>query len=451
MRITFLGAAETVTGSKYLLEYGDKKILIDCGLFQGHKEMRNRNWENFFIKPETIDAVILTHAHIDHSGYVPLLVRNGFRGKIFCSKATFDLCSILLPDSGFLQEEDASRANRYGYTKHKPALPLYTEQEARDSLNSFYTVNFNQTYQIDNDIKFVLTPAGHILGAAFVNITCGNRNVVFSGDLGRKDDPIVKAPSFIAKADYLLIESTYGNRLHKKTDIATELKDLINETATKGGTIVIPAFAVGRAQNILFYLHQLKQQKLIPDLPVFLDSPMAIDASEIMNKYSSEHRLDKKLCHEICSVASYVRTSEESKKINQIKVPMIIISASGMAEGGRILHHLKNYISDHKNIIIFTGFQVPGTRGEKIVRGDKTVKIHGVECEINAKIVNLGNSSAHADYEEVLDWLSHFEYPPRKVFVTHGSPETAGSLKEKIERQFGWNVIIPKHLQSEKL
>jgi metallo-beta-lactamase family protein len=451
MQLTFLGAAQTVTGSKYLLEHKNKKILVDCGLFQGHKEMRQRNWEKFFTDPSEIDAIILTHAHIDHSGYIPLLVKNGFRGKIFCSAATFDLCKILLTDSGFLQEEDARRANRYKYSKHHPALPLYNEAEAEESLKFFQPLAFNQKHDFDETFYFTLTPSGHILGSAFVSIFFDKKSVIFSGDLGRKNDPIMKPPSQLQQADYLLIESTYGDRLHEKTDPAEMLKIAINKTAARGGTIVIPAFAVGRAQNILFQLYLLKQQNAIPEIPIFLDSPMAIDASEILQKYSDEHKLGKNLCDKVCKIARYTRSTEESKSLNEIKMPMIIISASGMAEGGRVLHHLKNYIPDHKNTILFTGFQASGTRGDKIIRGEKEIKIHGNIYEVNAEIVNLTGSSAHADYEEILDWLNNFKTAPKKIFITHGNPEAATSLQEKITKKFGWNVVIPQYLQTEKL
>lgn len=451
MRLTFLGAAQTVTGSKYLLEYNNKKILVDCGLFQGSKELRQHNWDKFQLDPRDIDFVVLTHAHIDHSGYIPLLVKNGFRGKIFCSEATFDLCKILLPDSGFLQEEDANWANKHGYSRHKPALPLYNEKEARKSLEFFYPANFGTVNYFGDDFYFTLSRSGHILGSAFINIFAGKKSIVFSGDLGRMNDPILKTPAKIEYADYLLIESTYGNRLHQESNPTEELKEIINRTAARGGVIVIPAFAVGRAQNIMFYLHQLKQQNAIPNIPIFLDSPMAIDASEIFRDHNDEHKLGQKLSNEICKIVKYVRTTEESKSLNKIKVPMIIISASGMAEGGRVLHHLKNYISNHNNTIIFTGFQAEGTRGDRIIKGEKEIKIHGNFYEVNAEIINLDNASAHADYKEILTWLKNFRQAPKKTFVTHGSKESAFSLKEKIEKELGWNVEVPQYLQSETL
>ncbi len=451
MHLTFLGATETVTGSKTLLEHKDKKILIDCGLFQGHKEIRELNWRNLTISPRKIEAVILTHAHIDHSGYIPLLVKNGFKGKIFCSEATFDLCKILLPDSGFLQEEDAERANRYGYSKHKPALPLYTEKEAQEALQFFHPIDFGQAQYFDENFYFTLSRAGHILGASFVSVFADKKSIIFSGDLGRKTDPIVKEPAQLQHTDYLILESTYGDRLHEKSDPLEALKEIIIRTAGRGGVLVIPAFAVGRAQNIMLYLHQLKQQNSIPDIPVFLDSPMAIDASEILLKYPNEHKLGKKLCDKVCKIATYTRTIDQSKALNQTRVPIIIISASGMAEGGRVLHHLKNYISDHKNTILFTGFQASGTRGEKILRGDKIIKIHGQDYEINAEIINLSSASAHADYEEILEWLGNFKKAPKKTFLIHGNPRSTTSLKEKIEERFGWKVVIPKYLQQKEL
>ena len=451
MKITFLGAVETVTGSKYLLEHKDKKILVDCGLFQGHKELRERNWAKFPTNPHEIDAVILTHAHIDHSGYIPLLVKNGFCGKIFCSEATFDLCKILLPDSGFLQEEAAENANRHGYSRHKPALPLYTEEEAQESLDFFQPIAFGQQYKFDEDFYFTLSNSGHILGSTFVSIFFNNQNIVFSGDLGRPNDPIMKPPVKLEQADYLLIESTYGNRLHKKTDPAKILKEVINKTVKRGGVLIIPAFAVGRAQNIMFYLHQLIKENAIPDVPIFLDSPMAVSAAEILQKHASEQKLGRKLCDEVCGIANYVRTVDESKNLDNVKMPIIIISASGMAEGGRVLHHLKHYISDHKNTILFTGFQAAGTRGDRILRGEREIKIHGSFYEVNAEIINLTNSSAHADYEEILEWLGNFKTAPKRTFITHGNEESALALQEKIKNKLGWNVTVPKYLQSENL
>ncbi|MFT6219740.1 MAG: metallo-beta-lactamase family protein [Lentimonas sp.] len=451
MKITFLGATQTVTGSKYLIENEDKKILIDCGLFQGHKELRLRNWKKLPINPENIDAVILTHAHIDHSGYIPLLVKQGFKGKIYCSAATYDLCAILLPDSGYLQEEDARRSNKYSYTKHKPALPLYGRHDAIQSLEQFKVVGFNENIDIGGGLSFILRHSGHILGSSFVLLSNTKTTITFSGDLGRLNDPILKPPVKLQYTDYLLIESTYGGRLHDKTDPIEKIGQIVRDAAKIGGTIVIPAFAVGRSQTILYYISELKRLKKIPDIPVFLDSPMAISASDLLCKYKTDHKLSGDLCEDVCSVATYTRDVEDSKKIDASPMPKIIISASGMASGGRILHHLKHFIGDHKNTILFTGFQAGGTRGDRILKGEKEIKIHGKMHPVKARIETITGTSAHADYAEILEWLSNFKQAPKKVFITHGEIEAAKSLKGKIEKQLGWNVVIPEYLQSENL
>lgn len=451
MKITFLGATGTVTGSKYLIEHGDKKILVDCGLFQGYKELRLRNWAGLPFDPATLDAVLLTHAHIDHSGYIPLLVKNGFKGKIYCSEATYALCQILLPDSGYLHEEDARRANKYGYTKHKPALPLYTEKDARDSLHQFHTVGFGTPLYLDDEVHFTLSRAGHILGASFIALADTKITVTFSGDLGRHHDPIMKTPAELQHTDYLLIESTYGDRLHPKTDPLEEIGEVIRSTAAKGGSVVVPAFAVGRAQSMLYYIYHLKQSGSIPDLPIFLDSPMAISATKVLCQFHNEHRLSEKLCADVCDVATYVNTVDESKHLETMSMPSVIISASGMATGGRILHHLKHFVVNPRNTILFTGFQAGGTRGDRMVEGEKEVKIHGQFYPVQARIENLTSLSAHADYEGILKWLRGFKKPPRKTFITHGEPAAALSLKEKIQEELGWNVVIPEYLESQEL
>ena len=423
MKITFLGATQTVTGSKYLIQHYNKKILIDCGLFQGHKDLRLRNWAKLPVSPASIDAVILTHAHIDHSGYIPLLVKNGFKGKIFCSEATYDLCKILLPDSGFLQEEDAIRANRYNYSKHNPALPLYTEEDAEKSLKYFHPVGFGQPHYIGDELHFTFSRSGHILGSAFITLSDDTKTIVFSGDLGRTNDPVMVSPAVLQYADYIVIESTYGDRLHKETDPVEELGRIIHNTILHGGSVLIPAFAVGRTQNILYYLYQLKKQGKIPHIPIFLDSPMAINATSLLHKYKNEHKLPEKLCDEVCNIATYVRTIEDSKDIDHLTMPAIIISASGMATGGRVLHHLKYFMDSPKNTILFAGFQAGGTRGDRMIRGEKEIKIHGQMYPLKARVVNLSNVSAHADYKETLEWLKNFREAPSKAFITHGEIE----------------------------
>jgi len=451
MKISFLGATETVTGSKYLLEEGKQKVLIDCGLFQGHKNLRLRNWAKLPFDPAAIDAVVLTHAHIDHSGHIPLLVKQGFRGKIYCSSATFDLCKILLPDSGYLQEEDARRANKYGYSKHTPARPLYTEKDARAALKFFEPVAFNTKVKISETLTIKLRSAGHILGASFIQVDNGHKSIVFSGDLGRPHDPVMPAPEHVTQADYLVVESTYGSRLHEQTDPMEMIGKIITSTAAKGGTVIIPAFAVGRTQNLLYYIHQLKSRGLLPNIPVFLDSPMAINATNLLNLHQKDHRHSAKEWSEICKVATYIKTVEDSKELDRQTMPSVIISASGMATGGRILHHLKTYLGNNRNTILFTGFQAAGTRGDRLIRGEKEIKIHGQMWPVRARIESMTNTSAHADYQEILDWLGYLKTAPKKIFITHGEVKASAFLKEKITEKFGWTVSIPKYKDQEAL
>lgn len=451
MQLTFLGATKTVTGSKFLLKMDNKTILIDCGLFQGLKELRLRNWVKFPVDPKSIDIVVLTHAHIDHSGYLPVLVKHGFRGKVYCSQATKDLCAILLPDSGYLQEEEAKNANKYGYSKHHPAVPLYTKEDAEYTLTFFHALEFRKKYKVDVEATMTLIPAGHILGASFVQIKNYNETILFSGDLGRPNDIVMHAPSIMQEADYLILESTYGNRLHKKVDPLIELEDVISRTVERGGTIVIPAFAVGRAQHMLYLMYLLKTAQRIPNIPIYLDSPMAQDATAIFMKYSALHRLDAELSKKVCEIATYVNTKEESQLLDQEPSSKIIISASGMLEGGRVLHHIKSFGVDARNTIVFTGYQATGTRGADMIHGNRRLKIFGQAIDIAAEIKILSNMSAHADYEEILAWLNHFNHHPKKVFITHGEPEASLSLKEKIEERFKWTCVIPDYMYTETL
>lgn len=451
MKLRFLGATETVTGSKYLLTTRDGKVLIDCGLFQGYKELRLRNWAHPPFDPKKIDAVLLTHAHIDHSGYLPLLVKQGFQGPIYATHSTIDLCSILLPDSGYLQEEDAKRANRYGYSKHHPALPLYTEQDALNVLKQFKLIDFEKKYNITHGMTANWYSASHILGASFIRCEVHGKSVLFTGDMGRPNDPILYPPHPIVASDYLVIESTYGDRTHSIEDPKIELAKIIQETAKRGGTILIPSFAVGRAQLILYYLYQLKKQKLIPDISIYLDSPLAIEATEILQAHAKEHKMTPKMCEDVCRIAEYIRTPEESKAIEHNMMPKIIIAASGMATGGRVLHHLKYYGPSHRNTILFTGYQAGGTRGGRIMAGERTVKIHGQEVEINAHVAFLSNTSAHADSKELIDWLSTIEKSPKRVFITHGELNAAAALSHKLTERFGWSCSIPKYQDVENL
>jgi len=450
-KLTFLGATQTVTGSKYLLEAGTKKYLVDCGLFQGLKDLRLRNWENFPISASEIDGVLLTHAHLDHSGYLPRLVKQGFKGKIYCTAPTEDLASILLQDSGYLQEEEAKFANKHRYSKHRPALPLYTAEDAKECLPLFSSVPFHEAQKLPGELAVTFEPVGHILGAASIRCEFEGKSITFSGDLGRIEDPIFYPPTPVKKTDYLVVESTYGARQHENVNPLNQLSSAINRVASRGGVILIPAFAVGRAQSILHYLSILKQEKKLPDIPVYLNSPMAIDATDLFCRYPKTHRLSKTDCLRMCSVAQYIRHVVESKHLNTLTDPMIIISASGMAEGGRILHHLKAFLPDSKNAVLFTGFQAAGTRGEALVHGKKEIKIHGEMVPVRAEIMNLSNLSAHADQREILTWLKHAEAAPTKTFITHGEPESAQALQAAIQSNLNWQTSIPTYKERVEL
>jgi metallo-beta-lactamase family protein len=448
MEITFLGATGTVTGSKYLLTSGSTQLLVDCGLFQGFKQLRLRNWTAPPVNPSELNAVILTHAHLDHSGYLPLLVKHGFSGKVYCTRGTRDLCGILLPDSGHLQEEDAMHANKHRYSKHAPALPLYTEEDAVRSLRTFFPVEMERDIDLGDGLTLRLSPAGHILGSSLVSVTHGGRSILFSGDLGRPVDLIMKPPAAVRRTDYLVIESTYGNRLHDPTDPETALAAVINRTIARGGMVVIPSFAVGRTQSVLYAIHRLKTAGTLPnDLPVFLDSPMAIEATDIYARHAGEHRLTPADCRAMCRAARFVNSVEESKRLDAFEGPMVLVSASGMATGGRVLHHLKVFAPDPRNTILFVGFQAGGTRGEAMVNGATAVKIHGAYVPVRAEVAALECLSAHADYAEIIGWLKQVESPPRQTFITHGEPAAADALRHRIEEQLGWRCRVPDYLE----
>jgi len=446
MKIKFLGAAGTVTGSKYLLTTNKKTYLVDCGLFQGLRNLRLRNWEASHLdnRASSIEALFLTHAHIDHSGYIPRLVAKGFNGPIYCSEATYELCKILLPDSGYLQEEEAEYANRKGYSKHHPALPLYTREQAEESLKNFRPVEFHKELQIVHDAQVTFLRAGHILGASCILFKAQNRSIIFSGDVGRYVDIIMKPPEPLPDADYLVIESTYGDRLHEKEDPYDTVARIINEAAKKKGAIVIPSFAVGRAQHMLHIIYELKKAKKIPDIITFLDSPMAINATDLYCRFSSEHRLNNQACKEMCSAATMTRTADESRAINNMPGPKIIISASGMASGGRVIHHLAQYISDPANTIILVGFQAAGTRGRALEEGAQQIKMFGEFYDVKAQIKYISGLSAHADSQELIRWLndSHLKNP--RVFVTHGEAAAAQAFCQTLIKTFKWKVEVPQ-------
>lgn len=452
MKITFLGATGTVTGSKYLLESDSQRVLVDCGLFQGLKQLRLKNWKPLPIDPASIDAVVLTHAHIDHTGYLPLLVKNGFSGKVYCSRATMDLCQILLPDSAYLQEEEARYANKRGFSKHNPAMPLYTQEDAERALELLVPVDFEQDVQVTKGVGARFFPAGHILGASIIILRClegdAERSILFSGDLGRPHDPLMLPPEIIKQADYLVLESTYGDRLHDSIDPEIKLAEIINRTYQRGGIMVVPVFAVGRAQEFLYFIQSLKTKRLIPDIPVYLNSPMAVDATEIFMRHSDKHKLSKAECKQLANSARMVNSVEESRALNEIRHPVIILSASGMASGGRVVHHIKAFGPDPRNTILFAGYQAVGTRGAAMLNGAESVKIHGDYVPINAEVDFISNLSAHADYNEILDWLRHFEKSPTKTFLTHGEPLAADALRHQIEEKLGWDVVVPEYLET---
>lgn len=468
--IQFLGAAGTVTGSKHLIKTYDStgkpglQILIDCGLFQGQKEWRERNWQDTPVPAREIDAVVLTHAHLDHCGWIPRLVKEGFHGPIYATQPTIDLCSVVLPDSGHLQEEDAAFYNQKKASKHHPALPLYTLKEAQDCLRFFEPVVVGQTTQLSPELAFRFVPAAHILGSCMAEVTLQvngrSRRLLFTGDLGRVRDSLIapgkvvhSGPQEGETADVLVMESTYGNRQHPNTDPRPELASLIRETAKRGGSIIVPAFAVERTQKFLFILKVLMETGQIPRLPVYCDSPMAIKAVEVFLKHSEEYTPQAAdLIREYGSPLkwqgfTFALTAEQSKKINESHSPSIIISSSGMVTGGRILHHMAQRLPDPKNLVIFIGFQAPGTRGAIIKSGAHEVKIFGAFVPIRAQIAALEQFSDHADPPEMLEWLRTFKNKPSTTYLVHGEPAAASQLRDRMKKELGWNVQVAEYME----
>lgn len=444
--ITFLGGAGTVTGSRYLVRHGQQQLLVDCGLFQGYKLLRLRNWSPLPVAPSQIQAVILTHAHLDHSGYLPLLVRDGFRGTVFATPGTRDLCRILLPDSGHIQEEDAAFANRHGFSRHTPALPLYTRQDALDCLPLIRSISMGRPFQPLPGWKASFSEAGHILGAASLLLEVGGRRILFSGDLGRPDDLIMNPPATPPAADTVVIESTYGDRRHPKTDLLSELGPPLRRLTQRHGVAVIPVFAVGRAQALLHAIHLLKRQGvLVASLPVFLDSPMAVHTTHLFEQHVGEHRLDRQASEALTREATMISTTDDSRALMHRKGPMVILSASGMATGGRVLHHMEHYAGDARNMILLTGFQAPGTRGAALASGADGVRIHGHDVKVKAEVIQLQSASAHADAAQLLVWLRTLPRPPDQVYVVHGEQEAAQALKARVEQALGWRCRLPEH------
>lgn len=442
MKLNFLGAAETVTGSKYLIESSsDQRILIDCGMFQGLKTLRLKNWEEFPVDPKTINAIVLTHAHIDHSGYIPRLVKQGFKGDIYCTDATYELCEILLYDSASIKEEDAKYARKKNFSKHKSPEPLYTTKDVERSLGLFRTVSYGQGFEI-GDFKVQFQYAGHILGAASALIKVDSKSLFFTGDLGRANDLLMYPPKPLPNVDYLIMESTYGNRCHGDVDPLEALKEIILKARKNKSTLMIPSFAVGRTQLILYCLEQIFKKEPDLKMPVYLNSPMATEVTSLYQSYCQYHKIHKDECRSLSGGAHFVKSVEESKKLNENTEPKIIIAGSGMISGGRILHHLQAFGADPKNIILLVGFQAMGTRGAALKNGEKELKMHGRYFPIEASIENLDIYSAHADQNELLDWLGSSDVSPGKVFLVHGEAEAADILRRKIEERYGFDVQV---------
>jgi metallo-beta-lactamase family protein len=472
--LTFFGAARTVTGSKYLLDTGASRILVDAGLFQGLKELRERNWQDLPLPADSIDAIVLTHAHLDHCGYLPRLVMQGFRGRVFCTAGTRDLCRIVLPDSGRIQEEDAANANRHGFSKHTPALPLYGEADAFRAVSLLQPVGYERPMPVAEGIEVDFLSAGHLLGSAYARVRTGGQTILFGGDLGRYGRPVLPDPVTVEEADYLLVESTYGDRLHPEDDDGEHLAAVIKATVERGGKVIIPSFAIGRVEELLYWIGRLEEQKRIPVLPVFLDSPMALEAlaryterlNELDPELQPEQRDDKApfgaAAHEpghrrraqaagerrVCAFCTQrfrtIQSSAESKNLTQSKMPAIVISSSGMATGGRVLHHLKAALPDSRNTVLLVGFQAEGTRGRSLLEGARTIKIHGQMVPVNAQVDRLESMSAHADCAEILRWLGGFTRPPTTTFLVHGEPTAMDALSASIAAKLGWNTHMPR-------
>jgi metallo-beta-lactamase family protein len=444
MKLTFFGGAGTVTGSKTLLEVDYTKILIDCGLFQGLKELRDKNWDELPINLDELDAVFLTHAHLDHVGYLPLLVKNGYKGKIYCTKATKDLTEIILLDSAKIQEEDAKRANEHKYTKHKPAKPLYEIDDAKLAIKQLESFEFNQWIHFKNNIHFQFLNSGHILGSAFIILKINNKKIVFSGDIGRKNPIILNQFEYVDSADYLVVESTYGNRIHKNDSIETQLLKYIEKTYLKGGILVIPTFSVERAQEIIYLLSVLKRKRKLPNIPIFLDSPMGVDATQVYFSHKNNHKLSSTDIDSMLSTVHLISNVEASKEIVHDEAPKIVLAGSGMITGGRVLHYLDKLISDKKNSILIVGFQAEGTRGRALISGDAELKFFGKYYPIKAEVFKINEFSGHADQNEILDWLQHFKIPPTLTFINHGEPHQSQALRTKIETTLNWKCTIAK-------
>jgi metallo-beta-lactamase family protein len=450
-QLTFLGAARTVTGSKYLLDHGGTSVLVDCGLFQGLKELRARNWEEFPIPPASIHAVVLTHAHLDHVGYLPRLVARGFRGRVFCTSGTMDLCRLVLPDSARIQEEDARQANKHGYSRHDPALPLYTEVEAQRALTMLQPMGYERSIDVAPGVAVEFLPAGHLLGSAFAVVRLQNGPVIlFGGDLGRYGRPVLPDPAPAVQADIVLVESTYGDRDHQQDDNGESLAEVIRDTAGRGGKLIVPAFAIGRVEELLYWVRRLERERRIPVLPVYVDSPMATEALRHYTARVGELDPDMQPTRKDVSTFATARfqtiaSPQQSKELTASRRSAIVISSSGMATGGRVLHHMAAALPDARNTVLFVGYQAAGTRGRSLVDGVREVKIHGQLVAVNARITRNDSMSAHADRNEIVRWLETVPSAPRRLCLVHGEPGPMDALKARIAERFGWQVSTPEH------
>jgi metallo-beta-lactamase family protein len=457
--LRFLGAAGTVTGSKHLLDFGDRRILIDCGLFQGLKELRLRNWAAFPIDPHRIDAVVLTHAHLDHCGYLPRLVAAGFEGRVFCTPGTRDLCTLVLPDSAHLQEEDARQANRHGYSKHSPALPLYTQLDASRALDRLQPVGYERPVPVSPGVEVEFINAGHLLGSAYARMRIGDKTVLFGGDLGRYGRPILPDPTPVDAADVLLLESTYGDRLHEPDDGGQRLAAIVNDTVARGGKLVIPSFAIGRVEEVLYWLKHLEDDRRIPILPVYVDSPMAIGALQFYRERLAEldpdlqaapagsRAAERQLCVFCTTRMTTVASAEQSQDLVASRAPAIVLAASGMATGGRVLNHLAAVLPDSRNTVLFVGYQAPGTRGRHLSDGVRSVKLHGQSVPVAARIERVDSMSAHADRAEILRWLAGFSRAPTMTYLVHGEGAALEAISKVIAAERGWPTHIAKYLE----
>ncbi len=455
LQVTFLGATGTVTGSKYQVAYGSgsvggkgwkaRKVLVDCGLFQGLKQLRLKNWARLPVDIGEVEAVLLTHAHLDHSGYLPKLVKEGFSGPIYCTPATRDLCRILLLDSAKIMEEESEFARRHKFSKHKDPLPLYTTEDAEKALQLFQPVEWNRPLALKDGLEAEFFRAGHILGASMIRLKHAGTSLTFSGDLGRQIDPLFPPPENLPDTDYLVVESTYGDRKHDAADPGIKLAGFIAEAFRNQGMVLIPSFAVGRTQTLLLRLWELRQAGKLPNAPIFVDSPMATNVTDLYAHYPDAHSLGEEKAREVFSIAHYVRDAEESKALSARKGPMILISASGMATGGRVLHHLKAFAPDPRNTILLSGYQAAGTRGAALARGSESIKIQGAYVNVKARVETLENFSAHADAGEILQWMETAVRPPKKVFITHGEPIASDGLRKAVEEKFGWPCVVPEY------